>query len=625
MFPLYYYILDAVGRGTTVLKYLSPDQKFKIKIDSMNQDVNIFGVSKSYYYIQLKEEGPYGFVPKGSIRENMKPKISHEVNVTSERLIPDRKKNFISEYLSNPPKVEETGKSEEKEVPVLETPKPVESKDDVPVPVPSNETTVESKLDSQDESDEGIVEDGDDEGDESEEESDSEEIEASDETNTSTESPSLQIIPNKESPEMPKQGQLTENNEELPAEAPEAPAKPTELLQGIPPSAEDPQFYPNTEEQPDLTEKTLEKSQQPEEVPQNDKIETQKPLDSPVLADVPVNTEKDTVKVEPKPESSVKVEETTENVVEVTEKPLENVEKQTEKPLEESDDTISSVLDSLSNVTAPLQEEEKTVESLDPAKIEDKPLNTEQKTEEKTPEIKEVEMTTESSVQTEQINVESTTEIPMVEEKTTETPSETLTDSPGAIELNDTAPILQTTSESTTKLPEFPQEPIKSAENLNQDIPEQTTETTPQVLPEYPAIENQTEPSEPVPEFKAELPDIPSNIMEQFNDSPSPIMEPLKTPAVREDEEKKKKLIESDPLIKMLDRGVGSAVEVTKDSHKESEIEKPVEEKVEETQGFLDNLVTKFWKKDESHQHEEGSDHHHDSLFVEQKIEEIGE
>lgn len=626
-------------RGTTVLKY-TPNASFKVPLNSVNANVEILGIADpSYYYV--RSSNAYGFVPKNNIRENNKGKpTTHEFNISTDSLSPVRTVNFLSSYLSavpEPAKSSEVADPPSQEVPSLNS----TSNETIQETQDSKEVPVREEADD----DEGIVEDGDDEEEEdcegddcqSEEENSTE----SDSQETSTETPSLQVIPDKESPEIPQQSasdkeqqkteetitkeevksdenlkleetktenvdkppQLPNDSEKqeikteteikeiennattldtstLPAEAPEQPANPNEVLQGIPPSAEDPQFYPEKEDLPEIPGNTVD--------------------DPKKVSDVLEEAVKNLDKAEEKPKEAleeIKIDQIPPVIPETTEKPQE-VPTENIKPEEKNEESINipGNLDVL--VENSSQNPEKPKESTEqPSQI---PVES---NEQPTVVPKQAEEISESSKKTEESN-----EPPSVQEK----------------------------SEESTETPK---------------VPEESTEI-PKILEPFNVIpDNSLESNETVPDFKSELPQIPSNLIdevtdiptlqEQFNDVPSPIIEPLKTPPAQEDDNKRRQIFDSDPLLKRFDRGIGSAVEVQREPEPVEEVESQPEitsdiiEEEEESPGFFKNLVSKFWKEEEQHhdhkhehddhehKHEELQHEHPESLFMHQKTEEI--
>lgn len=131
-------LLEPSNRAVTKLRY-TPDKPYKLQINAVNSEVEIFGMTDDLYYIRSGKN--YGFLPKQHLRETTRGNFPFQVEIDfSSKLINQqvREQNFLYEFLkSNQP-------AEEAEVKLNETVSVPAQTETLPAPVnePSQENLV---------------------------------------------------------------------------------------------------------------------------------------------------------------------------------------------------------------------------------------------------------------------------------------------------------------------------------------------------------------------------------------------------------------------------------------------------------------------------------------------------
>ncbi|CRL00820.1 CLUMA_CG014071, isoform A [Clunio marinus] len=104
------------NKAVTTLRY-QPDESYKLQINAVNSEVEIYGKTNDFYYIKYGKK--FGFLPKHNLREKMRGKFTVEVELDLSKLRIDeqvKETNFLHEYLklSKPNASETSGESSEK-------------------------------------------------------------------------------------------------------------------------------------------------------------------------------------------------------------------------------------------------------------------------------------------------------------------------------------------------------------------------------------------------------------------------------------------------------------------------------------------------------------------------------
>lgn len=133
-------LLEPSNRAVTKLRY-TPDKPYKLQINAVNSEVEIFGMTDDLYYIRSGKN--YGFLPKQHLRETTRGNFPFQVEIDiSGRLIDQqvREQNFLYEFLKSSQPAQET------ELKLNETASAPAKTETLPAPVnePSQENPIAS-------------------------------------------------------------------------------------------------------------------------------------------------------------------------------------------------------------------------------------------------------------------------------------------------------------------------------------------------------------------------------------------------------------------------------------------------------------------------------------------------
>lgn len=176
------FLVGPSNRAVTTLRYI-PDKPYKLQINSVNTEVDIFGMTSDLFYIRHGKT--FGFLPKNHLREKSRGNYPFdvEIDISNKRIDQAvREQNFLHEFLTAPQtqdelKINETlsevnatetlpvKPQEKNEVPLdKEVPSPANPKPDLPPKdkqLPTESTELEEEEEEED-NDSGIDEDEDD-------------------------------------------------------------------------------------------------------------------------------------------------------------------------------------------------------------------------------------------------------------------------------------------------------------------------------------------------------------------------------------------------------------------------------------------------------------------------------